>query len=327
MAEPIRVGVVGAGNFGRRHIAIYGARPDVRLVGVAERDPELARAVANRWGIPAFANAQGLLDACRPDAISVVTPAQYHLEPAVVALERNCAVLLEKPVAMSVDEVDTLEAAARGSSAFVVPAHLLRFARPYAAAKEQVCAGAVGQVIALATRRDRGRGHAQLFSDVHPAMMTLIHDIDMALWITGATASRVVGWERAGLAAHQPVVVWAHVEASDGSLWSLRTNWLLPDDVVPVDALEVVGTDGVLSLDLRPDLIVASGRGRGEGQDGVSEVTAAALEAEIAHFCDCVRMGAASSVVTLAEAREGIRVAEAIVTSARAGGLPIDLRP
>jgi len=327
MAKPIRVGVVGAGNFGRRHVTAYEARADVVLVGIADCDLELARSVAARWGIPAFTDAANLLDACHPDAISVVTPAQHHLKATLAGLERDCAVLSEKPVGMSVDEVEALQEAERASSAFVVPAHILRFARPYVAARDQVRSGAVGQVMAVATRRDRGRGHAQLFPGVHPALMTLIHDIDVALWITGATASRVTAWERSGPPGDQPVIVWAQIEASDGSLWSLRTNWLLPDDVFPIDALEVVGADGMISLDLRPDLAIATSRRRGEEQDFISDVTVAALEAEIAHFCDCVRKAEMSPIVTLADAHEGIRIAEAIVASAKAGGLAISLQP
>lgn len=326
MPKRVRVGVIGAGNFGRRHIAAYSAQADVDLVGIAERDRDLGRAVAAAWGVPSFEQAEDLLDSCHPDGVSVVTPVRQHLQVTLAALERDCPVLLEKPVALSVDEVKAIELAAERSSAFVVPAHLLRFARPYVAVRTQVRAGAIGQVIALAARRDRGRAHAQLFPDVHPALMTLIHDIDVALWLTGAPATRVVGWEHCGPSGEAPVLVWAHVEAGDGSLWSLRTNWLLPDDALPVDALEVVGSQGVISLDLRPDLVVATSRSTAEHHDWMSDVSLAALEAEIAHFCDCVRKGEMSPIVTLAEAREGVRVARAITESAKAGAVPIDLR-
>jgi predicted dehydrogenase len=304
MTEPVRIGVIGVGEFGERHLSAY-ARQAVEVVGVADRDRERARSVAERFGVArSFGDGAELIADCRPDGVSVVTPGRHHLEPTLAALSHGCSVLLEKPVATSSSEVQAIEAAAIDSTAFVMPAQILRFAAPYVSLRARVAAGAIGRLLAINSNRDRSRDHLQLYADVHPALMTLIHDVDLAFWISGSPALRVSAYQR-GEAA--PALIWAHAEAADGSLWSLRTSWLLPAHASLGDRLEVYGSDGAEVLDLTPD------------------AHAAALDAEIAHFCSCIRRGAASDVVTLTEAAHGIRIAEAIISSAAAGGIQVDV--
>ncbi len=304
MTSRVRIGVIGLGTFGQRHLSAY-AREAVEVVAVADRDRERARSVAERFGVDRwFGDGAELIAECRPDGVSVVTPAGHHLEPTLAALSHGCAVLLEKPVATSSVDVRVLEAAAADSSAFVMPAHIIRFATPCVALRARVAEGAVGRLLAIHSSRDRGRDHLELYPDVHPALMTLIHDIDLALWISGAPALKVTAHERGDGA---PALVWAHVEAGDGSLWSLRTSWLLPADASVADRVEVYGSDGAEVVELTPDSYDA------------------ALDAEIAHFCTCIRKAEASRVVTLAEAAHGIRVAEAVIVSADHGGSPVDV--
>jgi predicted dehydrogenase len=304
MTARLRIGVIGVGRFGERHLSAY-ARQEVEIVGVADRDRERARSVAERFGVTRwYGDGAALVADCRLDGVSVVTPARHHLEPTLTALSHGCSVLLEKPVATSSPEVQAIETAAADSNAFVMPAHILRFAPPYVSLKTRVTEGAIGRLLAIDSNRDRSRDHLQLYPDVHPALMTLIHDIDLALWISGSPALRVSAYQRGDAA---PALIWAHAEAADGSLWSLRTSWLLPTDASFSDRLEVHGSDGAEVLELTPNAHVE------------------ALDAEVAHFCSRIRRGAPSDVITLTEAAHGIRIAEAIISSAAAGGIQVDV--
>jgi predicted dehydrogenase len=307
MTAPLRIGVIGAGNFAQLHLEAYARREGVTVVAVADVDLSRAEAVAAKWGIDQwFGDAAELLAVCSPDGVSVVTPGTQHRGPALAALEAGCGVLLEKPVATTSVDVAAIEAAARVSSGFVLPGHILRFAAPHAELQARVREGSVGEVLGISTVRDRTRDHEQRFPDLHPALMTTIHDIDLALWLSGSRAVRVSALERGGRVGGPPLLVWAQVEAADGGVWSLRESWLLPDAAPTADRLEVYGTEGVIALDLT----------------GAGDASADAIDAEIAHFCACLLTGAEPSV-TLADAAHGVRIAEAIIASAAAGGAPI----
>ena len=310
MTAPLRIGVIGAGNFAQLHLEAYARQDGVTVVAVADVDRSRAQAVAAKWGVEQwFGDAAELVVACAPDGVSVVTPGTQHREPTLAALAAGCGVLLEKPVATTSVDVAAIEAAARASSGFVMPGHILRFAAPHAELHARVVRdGALGQVLGIATVRDRGRDHERLFPDLHPALMTTIHDIDLALWLSGARAVRVTAHERGGRAGGPPLLVWAQVEAADGGVWSLRESWLLPDGTPTADRLDVYGTLGVAGLDLT----------------GAGDATTDAIDAEIAHFCDCLRTGAEPSV-SLADAAHGVLIAEAIIASAAAGGTPIEV--
>src|SRR5262249_32640590 len=71
---------------------------------------------------------------------------------------------------------------------------------------------------------------------------------DLALWISGSPALKVSAYQR----GDAPALVWAHIEAADGTLWSLRTSWLLPNQASFSDRLEVHGSDGAEVLKLTP---------------------------------------------------------------------------
>jgi predicted dehydrogenase len=316
----LRVAVLGVGRFGERHVRAYARKRGVTVVAVADRDGERAKTVADRFGIAQwFEDGERLLDECRPDAVSVVTPGRDHVWSTLAALAHGCSVLLEKPVAMSSEDVSEMQKADAASAGFVMPAHILRFAAPYLALRTRVGDGAIGRVLGIAAVRDRDRGHVTLYGDVHPALMTLVHDIDLALWISGARALRVSAQGRGGSGEHARLL-WAQVEADDGSVWSLRTSWLLPEGAQSTDRLEVYGNEGMAALNLAPTVTVFGDCAGPVDHELTPEAQPGAIDAEIAHFCACVRAGRQSDVVTLSDAAHGIRLAEAVMESASRDG-------
>ena len=89
--------------------------------------------------------------------------------------------------------------------------------------------------------------------------------------------------------------------------------------------LEVYGTDGAIVLDLTPTVVMVGATNETIDHELTPETHAGALDAEIGHFCACIRDGVASNVITLAEAARGIQIAEAMIASANQGGIPVDL--
>lgn len=125
MSERLSVGVVGVGYLGRFHALIYSKHPDVDLVGVVDIDPETAKSVADEAGCAAFTDAVELLG--KVDAVSIVVPTTLHLSVAQQFLNQGVHVLLEKPIAATVDEGAAIVAAAQQAGVTLQIGHLERF--------------------------------------------------------------------------------------------------------------------------------------------------------------------------------------------------------
>jgi len=310
-SAPVRVAVVGAGQFGELHVRSYLSNPQSVLVAVVDRDIDRAREVAERYSVPAhYDSIEALLDAEDLDGISVVTSAADHLASTSAALRRGVSVLLEKPVVSSSVEGELLRDAAAASAAIVMPAHILRFAAPYRGVKQRLAAGEIGALKALSFRRHRTIDHDRLFPHVHPVLMTMVHDIDLALWWSGATPVSVTARELTVAGRAQPTVVWAEVQTDTGEVWSFQVSWSLPDGESVPDACEVIGDAGALSLSVGPP--------SSESDDILTPPDGAgALGEELEAFVRALRPGADPAVVTLPEALTGIALAERIIAAAR----------
>lgn len=326
--RPVRVGVIGVGQFGQLHIQAYLRIPGVEIVGVCDSDATRAIEAAARFGIEAhFDSAELLLDAMSPDAVSVCTAEDAHLSPSVAALERGVSLLVEKPIAPSLVEAEELAAAAKRSDAITVPGHILRFSPGYRGLHDRVRSGGVGDVLAIASRRDRTQALSRHYTRVHPAFLTLIHDIDQVVWLTKDRIARVRAIQ-IDTGSPQPSAVWAQLETAGGVLASISTAYMHPIESVPgiSDRMDVYGSRGVASLDLSiPRLLVEAEQRSAPDLELTPDDGSGPLTSELMHFCDCVREGKPSDVVTMEEAIEGIRVAEAIVASANGNAAIVEL--
>jgi predicted dehydrogenase len=325
----LRVAVVGAGWMGETHLRAYAAQPGVRIVGLVTHTPARAAELAARYPIEAsFDDVSTMIDAAAPDGISVTTGEHDHVEPVCASLERGVAVLVEKPMATSVEDAERIAETARRTEAMLMPAHVLRFTLPYQALAREVADGRLGRIVAISSRRDRTLAVAEHYDHVHPAMITSVHDIDLVLWLTGSRVRRVRALESRRPGAVQPDLIWAQLELEDGVIATVSVTNLHPADgsIATSDRIEVYGTDGVASVDLSSPLLTFHTKPPAlpdwlfEPPDG-----GGSFGAEIGHFCACLRAGRASDVVAPADAVAGIRVAEAMVRSAASDGAIIEL--
>ena len=124
-SRKVRVAVVGLGEFGRNHARVYRELHGVELVGVYDRSPERAAAVAKEFQAPALVSLDDLPG--RADAVSVAVPTEAHAEVGCRLLEMGLDVLVEKPMAVDLAEADELLAAARKNMRILQIGHVERF--------------------------------------------------------------------------------------------------------------------------------------------------------------------------------------------------------
>jgi len=177
----VRVGLAGAGYFGRFHALKAAAAERVQLVGVHDRNPERAAAIGAEAGAPAMAF-EPLLEGI--DALIVAAPAQAHHALAAAALRAGKHVLVEKPIASTLAEADELAGLARERGLVLQVGHLERFSAAY-----QALAGHIGRPLYIEATRIapfKPRG-----TDVSVILDLMIHDLDLVLALVGSPVESV----------------------------------------------------------------------------------------------------------------------------------------
>ncbi|MGI8844368.1 MAG: Gfo/Idh/MocA family protein [Gemmatimonadaceae bacterium] len=180
MSGRTRIGTVGAGSLGFHHIRLLRDMPDVDFVGFVETRPERAAEVVAELNVAVLDSVEALVE--RTDAITVVVPTPAHYEVAKVALAAGRHVLIEKPIAATLDEADELLATASRTGAIVQTGHIERFNRAIRAALPHIDAPRFIESDRLAPFNPRG-------SDVAVVLDLMIHDIDLVFSLVGGHVS------------------------------------------------------------------------------------------------------------------------------------------
>ncbi|HXU47259.1 MAG TPA: Gfo/Idh/MocA family oxidoreductase, partial [Thermoanaerobaculia bacterium] len=118
----LRIGVVGTGSLGRHHVRILSTLPGVELVGIVDERPEQAAAIAAEHGARVLASLGELAD--RAEAAVVAVPTVSHAEVGCFLAERGLHLLVEKPIASSLDEADRLIAASAAAGRHLAVGHV-----------------------------------------------------------------------------------------------------------------------------------------------------------------------------------------------------------
>jgi predicted dehydrogenase len=246
------------------------------------------------------------------DAIIIAAPTASHVEVSVRALARNLCALLEKPIAPSVVAAAPLLPSARSSSGFVLPGHVLRFSRDHARLIEIVRSGRIGKLIYVNSRRYRDDSHAVRYPDDDPVLMTLIHDIDLALWATGSDFRRVFARRSGGPGLRSMTAIMA--TTATGVTCDLRTAWTFAEGDLPPDHLEAVGDRGSVEFTAGEALqVYAEGRCTAYPPAEADDP----LRNEHEHFLACVRDRSRVRALDLADALAGLKLADAALESLR----------
>lgn len=190
----LRVGVVGAGMIGRRHIATVLASPDAELVGVADALPPGDPAVASLT-VPYFTSHRALLDGAKPDAVVVATPNRLHVSMGVDFARAGVHMLVEKPIADTVADACVLLREAKRAGVTLLVGHHRRHHAQSQEARRIVAAGEIGRVAGAtmlwATRKPDAYFDAgwRRVAGGGPVLINLIHDVDMLRFVVGELAS------------------------------------------------------------------------------------------------------------------------------------------
>ena len=178
----VRMAVIGVGALGQHHARILAAMPHAELVGVVDIKPDRAKEVAAQYGTTAYSNASALVG--RVDAVSIATPTVSHVAVALPFVESGAAVLVEKPLAATVEDADRLLAAADARGTVLAVGHTERFNPAVAAALPLVSRPKFVEIHRLGTFPERSL-------DIDVVFDLMIHDLDVLLATVGSEVESV----------------------------------------------------------------------------------------------------------------------------------------
>ncbi len=333
MSHSTKFLIAGLGSVGRRHFRNLIALGEKDIVLLRTRkatlpDDELA-------GYPVEADLETALQKHQPDAVIVSNPTAFHLDVAIPAAERGCALLLEKPLSHSLQRLDRLEEVVRKSGAKVLVAFQFRFHPGLVRAKQLIEAGEIGRIISVHVQfgeylpawhpwEDYRQGYAARADLGGGVVLTQCHSLDYLPWLVGKVAAV---WGFTGKLSDLEVDVEDTAKIGlrfvSGALGSLHLDY---NRQPPVHTLDIAGTQGTIKWDLADG---ATRIYRAEKKDWEVYPLPAGWERNVMfleqmkHFVAVVRGDAESSCPL----EDGIRVQRLVeaVHQSQSSGCAIDL--
>jgi predicted dehydrogenase len=311
------VGVIGVGALGQHHARHLAQLSEVQLVGVCDIEAGRAEKIATELGTAAFVEVDDLL--ARVEAVTVAVPTPAHIEVGLRALESSVPVLMEKPLAATVEEADQLIAAANRRRVQLQVGHIERYNRALRAAEPFLDGPRYIESLRLAPFQPRG-------TDVAVVLDLMIHDLDLVLHLTGGSTATEVRASGVSILSSHLDLANARVEFANGAVALATASRVARERI---RRLRLFQPNGYFSLDLATGegefMRVRSGWQPGTGRELADVVERIALQApeadalslELQSFVHAVR-GQREVVVRGEEGRAALvlalRVADAVRT-------------
>ncbi len=277
----LKVGVIGAGAMGKNHIRIYSEMQDVELAGIADIDRELVEGLAQQYDTQPFTDYREML-AMGMDAVSIVVPTRMHRQVAIEAIEAGAHVLVEKPIADTVENAEAIIKTADDNDRLVMVGHIERFNPAVIKLKEIIEEGLLGKIVSISTTRV-GPYNPRI-RDVGVILDIGVHDIDIISFLYGKHVNQVYSVAAADIHSFEDHAT-IHMRLDHELSGLVEVNWLTPHKVRKLTA---VGIGGVAYLDYMDQTVELHDSGwirkaKIEPREP--------LKNELEYFIDCINKG------------------------------------
>jgi predicted dehydrogenase len=308
----LRVAVIGVGHLGKHHARILSSLPGVELVAVVDTNRTRAAEIAASSGTTAVFDAAELTG--RVDAVTIAVPTAIHLAIALPFLRAGVAVLVEKPMARSLDEADEMIAAAADAGVTLAVGHTERFNPALAAARPLVTDPRFIEVHRLGTFPERSL-------DIDVVFDLMIHDLDVVLSLVN---SDVESLEAVGVpvVTNRVDIANARLRFANGCIVNLTASRISRE---PVRKIRFFQPQSYVSIDYAAQkvdvwrLVTGAGPAPFDGAQGrpsieggeIDVANEEPLKRELADFAAAV-LSRRAPVVTGESGRRALGVAQAI---------------
>ncbi|MDQ5810836.1 MAG: Gfo/Idh/MocA family oxidoreductase [Actinomycetota bacterium] len=318
----MRVGVIGAGFIGAIHLSAYANMPEVEVVGVADARPEIAAPGAALVGARPYSSYEDLVVTEDVEVVDVCLPTAYHRDLALRASRAGKHVILEKPIARTLEDAGAILEAFSGTQNRLFVGHVVRFFPEYVKIKAMMEAGELGTVgVARTSRRSPFlTGWNDWYADWRMSggvlLDLVIHDFDFLRWTLGEV-ERVYARGVLGREYNRLDYALVTLRFEGGAIAHVEGQWGYPG---PFNySIEVAGSRALVTADSTesPSVQLLGGASSsGESPDFLTGKSP--FQTELEHFIECIRTGA-EPVVEPRDAYEALRIGLAATQSVLTG--------
>ena len=321
--KPVGVGFIGAGDVSILHAKAIERCPGARLVGLWNRTTERAEQRAEEFGCRRFETPEALIADEEVDAVFVLTNLESHLDYTRMALEAKKPVLVEKPVAASVDEVAEMQRLAEAAGVACMPGHNYIYEESLRRSSELIAEGELGRLVSVYVMYNIH--HPEEIANRYPGVVRqiLTHHSYILMFLAGRV--RRVSAMKATLHYEEYTeedIAMAVLELDNGALAHFCASFAADDHAADpwTVVVKAIGTAGSTRYSYRDWVEVKPGIAHSQTYTAYQ----ASITNEVRHFIDvCVNEGGAP-LSTLDDAMHAQRLIEAIET-AIAEGRTVDL--
>jgi predicted dehydrogenase len=225
----MRVAVIGVGSMGFNHLRVYSELEGVQLAGVSDVSPERLKAIADRFAVSTYSDYRELFEKEKPEAVSITVPTSDHEEVATFALKAGAHILVEKPIAATVDEGKRIIALAKETKRQLMIGHIIRFNPAIQSLKNRLDNGDLGRIFQIFCRR-AGPFPARI-RDVGVVIDLAPHDVDIMRFLTGLNPMRVYAETEQQIHTNHEDLLFGLLRFPGGLTAALELNWLTPKKI------------------------------------------------------------------------------------------------
>ncbi|MFP3904369.1 MAG: Gfo/Idh/MocA family protein [Armatimonadota bacterium] len=317
----LRASVIGLGMMGERHARIWSELSYTELVSVYDIVADKTESVASKLKCRAAASLEEALDN-DIDIVSICTDDQHHVEPCQAAASAGAHILLEKPLATTLQDCDAIIQSCEQNGVRLMVAHVVRFDPRYQVGRSAIADGAVGDIVHVYARRNNITASGRRIGPrTSVAYFLGVHDIDIMRWYTGAEIERVYAESSRKVLVSEGAddTIFTVMKFSDGAAGCLETCWVVPEGQPnTLDArIEVIGTTGRVAVQAGAvDDAVITSTERASRADvlygpEVNGKLDGALRTQLEYFAESI-LNDDEFLISAEDARKSVAVASAI---------------
>ncbi len=243
--KTVNVGVIGVGAMGENHVRVYHKMEEANLLAVSDVSERALKKIEKKYGAKGYTDYNTLLENPEIEAVSVCVPTTFHYSVVMEAIKHKKHVLVEKPIAFTLEEAEEMIAAAKEAGVMLATGHVERFNPAVQKAKELIEDGVIGDVVSAFAKRVGPL--PPRIKDVGVSIDLAIHDLDIMNYLFDEDVTQVYGtmnssFDDSEFEDHAEIMVNFDNEATG----IIEVNWLTP---YKRRELELTGTAGIISVD------------------------------------------------------------------------------